>query len=79
MPFNEMQDDKGNRSSMRIAFAVFIIMDVILVMIMSAGIVISYIRSEPVDWTGMSYFLGAIGFSTSGAFGAKALQKKYER
>ena len=79
MPFAELHDDKGNRSSMRVAFAVFIILDVVLVTVMVGSIITSIVRRELVDWTGLSYFLGAIGFSTSGAFGAKALQKKYER
>ena len=78
MPFGELQDDRGNRSSMRVAFAVFIILDVVLVTIMCVSIVAALIRREFVDWQGMSYFLGAIGLSTSGAFGAKAYQKKYE-
>jgi predicted permease len=74
-----MQDDRGNASSMRKAFAVFIVLDVVLVTVMVASIIIALVRREFIDWTGLSYFLAAIGFSTSGAFGAKALQKKYER
>jgi len=74
----ELEDDNGNKSSMRKALLVAMVIDIWLVALMSASIIIDLIRAIPIDWTGLSYYMGAIAAVTSGVAWAKAHQKKFE-
>lgn len=74
----ELEDDNGNKSSIRKALLVAMIIDVWLVALMSASIILDLIRGNVIDWTGLSYYMAAIAAVTSGVAWAKAHQKKYE-
>ena len=72
-----LKDDKGNNSSMRLAFIILILVELILI---GVWCVLAFIevRKEVSDWTGLSYVLAAI-IGIGGLAGlSKAIQKKYE-
>jgi len=74
---NELQDDKGNRSSMRLAFLLLIGVEILLIVV---WVVLAFqeVGKETSDWSGMSYVLAAIGGIGGLAGLSKAIQKKYE-
>jgi Na+/alanine symporter len=77
MPHRELQDDKGNRSSMRLAFAVLVGVELIMIVVWCILAFIE-VRKEVSDWTGLSYVLAAI-VGIGGLAGiSKAIQKRYE-
>ena len=77
MPYTELQDDKGNRSSMRLAFIVLVVVEIIMIAIWC---LLAFRESgkEMTDWTGLSYVLVAIVGIGGLAGVSKAIQKKYE-
>lgn len=74
----ELEDDIGNKSSIRKALLIAMIIDVWLVVLMSASIIVDLVRGNVIDWTGLAYYMGAIAAVTSGVAFAKSNQKKYE-
>ncbi len=78
MPQNWLNDDAGNRSSMRVAFVILLVVELTLIAIW----VIAFLaerHKEYTDYSGLSYILAAI-VGIGGLAGiSKAIQKRYEK
>ena len=70
--------ETGEVSSIRIALFAVVAVIIILIMSVSIYIIMSIFMSIALNWSGMAAFMASIGALLTPAFGSKALQKKYE-
>jgi hypothetical protein len=72
------KDDKGNTSSMRKGFLLFIYVELVFLSILAIAFILQIIRGE-IDFNGIATLFGAITGGGGLAFFAKALQKRFEK
>ncbi len=72
------EDSRGNKSSLRVLVAVFIVIEILLLLIWGAVFLYDALKGERSDYVGLAAILTAILGSGVASFAFKAYQKKYE-
>jgi len=75
---SKFSDGTGKASMMRIGFWCCLLIDLWLILLMSADVIVNIVNKTPQDWQGLAVFMGAITALTTGAVWGKAYQKKIE-
>lgn len=79
--FNDLHDNKGNKSSMRFNVRILTIACGILILSVSGWIIISAINNQVIDggtWAGIGGFLTGLGVLITGVLYNQQSQKKTE-
>lgn len=78
MPQSWFNDDAGNKSSVRFAFALLVVVELVLIVVW-VTVFLAERHKEYTDYSGLSYILAAIVAIGGLAGVSKAIQKKYEK